>query len=410
MKSVAERMAEKPGLQAASGALGGAAAQTAAEAGAGSAGQAAASMIGSGVPYSTAGLRAAISTEPRQAALEARQAGYVLPPAAISEKPGLVSNVLAGWGGKIKTAQAASSRNQEVTNQLAAQGLGLPPDTVLTDQVFQDIRRNAGQKYANVVTAIPVITADAAYNAVIGGLGGQNSQAAQIFPKITANPGIKELVDELQSVPQFPTGSGVELVKELRFNANSNLKAIGDPSKHALGLAQRQAADAVDELMERNLAATGRTDVINDYRDARKLIAKSYDVEGATNTATGDVNARGLARLAARGRPLTGELDTIARASAAFPKAMQAPAGFGYDEKLSAGDFFGSMLSLAHGKPSVAAAIIGRPAARAAVLSEPYQSAMTSQRPNALPLPMLLQPGLAAAQQPTGLEYGEHGR
>lgn len=399
-KSIAGRLAEKPGLQAISGAAGGASGQTAAELGAGPLGQAGAALVGGGVPYSTAGLRAAVNTEPRQAALEARQAGYVLPPAAISEKPGLVSNVLAGWSGKIKTQQSASANNQEVTNKLAAQALGIPPDTVLTDQVFENIRRNAGQAYQAVINSIPVVRADPAYDGVIAGLGGRNGQAAQIFPKITSNPGIKDLVDELRGVQQFPTGAGVELVKELRYNANGNLKAVGDPSKHALGLAQRQAADAVDELMERNIAATGQPGLIDNYRQARALIAKSYDVEGTTNIATGDVNARGLARLAARGRPLSGELDTIARVASAFPKATQAPAGFGHDEKLSALDFFGGTLGMLHGRPEVLGSVLARPIVRAGILSKPYQRAMTSAKTSAIPLPLLMNPGMEAIVPP----------
>ncbi len=83
---------------------------------------------------------------------------------------------------------------------------------------------------------------------------------------------------------------------------------------------QRQAADAVDELIERNAAAAGKPDVVAKYRQARQLIAKSYDVEGATNPSTGDVNARGIARLAAKGRPLTGELDTIANVAVGISK------------------------------------------------------------------------------------------
>jgi hypothetical protein len=400
LKGVAERLAEKPALQATSGAVGGAAGQTAAEAGAGPLGQAAASSIGGMVPYGPAAARGAVAAEPRQAAIDARQAGYVLPPAAISEKPGLVSNILAGWGGKIKTAQQASTNNQSITNNLAVQALGLPKDTVLNDQVFEDVRRAAGQAYAAVSRSIPVIQADQSYDSVVAGLGGRNSQAAQLFPKITKNPGIQDLVDELQNVRQFPTGAGLELVKELRFSANSNLKAIGDPSKHALGLAQREAANAVDDLMERNIAATGQTGVIDAYRQARQLIAKSYDIEGATNIATGDVNARGLARLSAKGRPLTGELDTIANAAAAFPKAMQPPAGFGHDEAYSALDFFGAAASALHGRLDVAAAIMGRPVARSVVLSGPYQNAIMDQRPNAIPLPVLMNPGMESVVQP----------
>jgi hypothetical protein len=346
-----------------------------------------------------------IAPKLRPGVLEARRAGYVLPPDSISESPGLVSRVLAGWSGKIKTQQGASEANQAVTNSLAASALGLPPKTMLTDEVFQQVRATAGKAYQAVADSIPVIEADEPYIDAVSSLGGRNSQAAQMFPRITANPGIHELVDELNSVGEFPTPVGVELVKELRFNANANLKAIGDPSKHALGLAQRQAADAVDGLMERQIEASGKPGLVDAYRAARMLIAKSYDVEGATNTATGDVNARGLARLADKGRPLSGELETIANAASAFPKALQPPAGFGNSESWSALDFFGGAAAVAHGNPGVAAGIMLRPAARATLLSQPFQNAITSPRTAMFPPPV--PPGFAGpefippTQQPT---------
>lgn len=401
IKGIASKLAEKPLAQGISGALSGVGAQEAAELGAGPVGQ----MIGSTLG-AAAGRRA--ERIPEDAAVKARLAGYVLPPAMINEKPGLVSNVLSGFSGKIKTAQAASEKNQIVTNELAAKDLGLPPGTPLNEQAFEYVRQRAGLAYPDVINAVPIIRTDEEWLNTVSSLGSRNSQAAKEFPKIMANTGIQDLVDELKGKTQFTTESGIELVKELRFSGNSNLKAIGDPAKHALGLAQREAADAVDNLMDRNISAAGQPDTIAAYREARQMIAKSYDVEGATNIANGDVNARGLARLAARGRPLTGGLDTIADAGAAFPRAMNPPSAFGQTEALSALDFFGAAASPGH----VGAMMFARPLARATVLAEPYQRAIARPRAVTNPsmLPLLMQPGLMAAQQPSGLEYGESGR
>lgn len=329
----------------------------------------------------------------RPSAVEARSAGYVLPPISASETPGLVSRVLSGWSGKIKTQQAASAKNQEVTNELATAALGLSKGTVLTDEALNAIRRKAGAAYEAVKNAIPTLKADQAFHDAVDQLSGANSHAAKLFPKIVGNAGIKEMADELKKVPEFPTPAGVELVKELRFNANQNLKAMGDPSKHALGLAQREAADAVDDLMQRNIEAAGQPGLIESYKAARRLIAKSYDVEGVTNSATGDVSARGLARLQDKGRPLADQLKTIADAAHAFPKAMQAPAGFGDNEPWSALDFFGSAAAMAHGNPSVAGMILARPIARGVALSGPFQNAITRGSVGS-PATPILPPGL----------------
>lgn len=315
-------------------------------------------------------------------AMAARDAGYVLTPAMASDDPGWIASLLGGWGGKIKTQQAASVRNQEVTNQLAAKALGLPEDTVLTESVFTDVRKEAGKSYDAVRDALPDVKPDDTFASTVAGLGGRTSQAAQFFPELMDNAAIKTLSEELGTIPSFPTPAGMELVKELRFRGTANLKAIGDPAKHALGLAQRQAADAVDALIERNIETTFGPDsnLVQQYRNARQLIAKSYDVEGATNSATGDVNARGLAKLANNGRPLTGELDVIANAANSFPKALQNPAAFGGNEAHSAIDFFTSAAALAHGNVGVAGAILGRPVGRALVLSKPIQNRMMAPK------------------------------
>jgi hypothetical protein len=313
-------------------------------------------------------------------AAEAHAAGYVLPPKMISDKPGIVANTLAGWSGKVKTAQAASAKNQEITNSLAAKALDLPEGADLTGATFKDLRAEAGKAYAAIPSAIPQITADEDYLAAVSSLGRPGSEAAQrIFPNTTKNQGIIDLQDELSSVKDFPTGAGIELVKELRSQASKNLKAFDDPSKSALGSAQKRAANAIDELIDRNLAATGQTDLVQAYRDARVKIAKSYDVEAATNTATGNVNAQKIARLADKDKPLSGELETIAKVAKAFPKATQSAEKFGEVEPVSILDLAGSAASLAHGNPSVAGALLGRPIARAAVLSKPVQNALAVQ-------------------------------
>lgn len=362
----------------------------------------------------------AVSTEIAPRAIprhvtNARSVGYVLPP-AMTGKPGAITSALSGWGGKIKLQQGASVKNQEITNQLSAQTLGLPKDTVLNDQVLNDVRTKAGKAYEDVEKAVPFITPDDQFRLATQALGSRASHAAQYFPQLMNNPGINAVSQELSGVQYFSPRAGLEVVKELRFNGNANLKAPGDPMKHALGLAQRQAADAIDSLMDREIekaAYSGKDtgarispDLVSKYRKARQQIAKSYDIEGAMNPATGDVNALGIGKLAVKGRPLTGELDQIANAANAFPRALQNVARFGGEEQHSAVDFFGSSLAIGHGNPALAATIAGRPAARKLLLSSPYQNRLANPRPSERTLPTqgqilpLLTPGeIAGGQQ-----------
>lgn len=346
-------------------------------------GNVAAALIPFGGAASEASKADKLAATINPAAHEAVKAGYVLPPNMISKKPGIVASVLSGLSGKVKTQFAASEKNQEVTNRLAATDLGLAPDAQLNAPAFQAVRADAGKAYEAVKTAVPDLKADEQYHADIDALSGAKSQAAALFPNTMGNPAIKDLAQELHGVTEYPTAAGIDLVKQLRADANTNLKAIGDPKAHALGLAQRQAADAVDGLIERNIEKSGGDPgLVQSYKDARQRIAKSYDVEGATNAATGDVNAVGLARLAQKGKPLTGGVSTIANAALAFPKAMRAGVE---NEPLGVLDFFGAGAASVAGRHDIAAGILSRPIARAGALSKPVQRAVLKGRSPIIP-------------------------
>ena len=309
-------------------------------------------------------------------AAEAHAAGYVLPPATALEKLGPADSIASGVGGKIKLQQGASTRNQEVTNGLAAQALGLPKDTVLTDKVFKTVRDKASQAYKDIGKSVPYMQADPTFKTNVANIGGRSQAAAAQFKGITENPEIDALEQNLGKVDMFTPDTALFVVRKLRKDASANLQARDNPNKAELGLAQRKAADEVDDLIERNLTASGQKDLVAKYKAARQVLAKSHDVEGATNTATGDVSAKALARLSNRGRPFTGELKTVADTANAFPKAMQNTAAFGGDEPYSALDAGATAFAAAHGDYGAVATILGRPIVRNALLSKAYQDRM----------------------------------
>jgi hypothetical protein len=137
------------------------------------------------------------------------------------------------------------------------------------------------------------------------------------------------------------------------------------------------------------VASNAPADLLKGYREARKLIAKTYTVQKALNAETGDVSAQTLARELGKGKPLSGDILTAAQAGAAFPKATQALKET--PKALSPLDFGAAGLGLmgSGGNPLAAAGLIARPAARAALLSSPAQRMALSQagalqKPNAL--------------------------
>lgn len=314
---------------------------------------------------------------PTEAAKAASDAGYKLPPAMASKSPGVVSQALGAISGKLKLQQAASAVNQQNTNRLAAEALGLHGDELLTEEALDAVRKVGGQAYSAVSKAVPEIVPDDQFRKTASALGNRLSEAAKAFPGLVKNDEIENLSQTLQDAQAFSPQAGLDLVKHLRSDAVSNIKAFDDPGRQALGLAQRHAAEAVDDLMERRISEAGKPDIVHSYRDARQLIARSYDVQAAID-ANGDVSARVIAGLAKKGRPLSGELKDIASAGSAFPKATQRLANVGGEEKIGILDLGAAAAS--HG--ATLPLSLGRPASRNILLSPTFQNML--MRPPAL--------------------------
>jgi hypothetical protein len=315
-------------------------------------------------------------------------AGYVVPPSTIKPTAGNVA--LESVGGKIATAQTASLRNQEVTNRLAARAVGLSPNQPLTVNALEQVRKKGGQAYENLGKS-GRIQPDLDFYADLSRIRSNIAQIQRDFPKanVAAGDEIDDLVKSLQE-PGFNARSGLAYIKELRKSATSNLLKNDDPAKLSLGTAQQRAANAIEDMIERQLAQTGNQSLVDEFRAARQLIAKTYTVQNALET-TGNVNAAKLAQLLRKDRPLSPELTTAARFAGAFPRAAVVPERIG-GPGVSALDATmagaGGALGLALQSPKTAAAALAFPfaryGARNLALSKALQRGLLKQ-PRGLP-------------------------
>lgn len=330
------------------------------------------------------GVKGAVESAVKPAAKAAHEAGFVMTPAMVTKSPGIINKVLAGVGGKIKTQQEASVQNAERATTMARSSLGIPLGKELNETTYKTFREQQGRHYSAISKALPKVSLDEGFEADMVNMLDRDPKAAELWPDIVKNPQVEGLVKSLRSQTTMDTSAGMFLVRSLRRQGITNMKALGDPEKNELGLMQRRGADALDAMIERNLAKAGKGNLATEYRIARQRIAQSYDLEAATDPATGMVDGMKLAALKMRGRPLSGNLDAIADAALAFRPAFQNPARFGGVEDHSVLDFFGMASAALHGNlpaaAGVGAGIMGRPAARRAVLSPSRQDAMFRSR------------------------------
>lgn len=324
-----------------------------------------AGKIGSAIGRTISGPQ--VAPEVQQAVSSARNAGYVIPPS--QAKPTLANRALEGFAGKISTAQNASARNQPITNELARKAIGA---TDLTPQGIADVRQAANAAYDDLAQ-VGTFQADANFTKALDQAGASTAAMRKNFPEL-ANKEIDTIVEGLKSRPEFDAQSTIEAIKQFRSNASAN-RISTDPAKKALGKAQGKVAGALEDLIDRNLQQAGNPELLANYQQARQTLAKTYDVEKALNPANGSIDASKLAAQLKKGRPLTGELKTIAEFALQFPKAAQSVERMGSLPQVSPLDFGGAAaVSGVTANPLYMASVLARPAARSAVLSGPVQN------------------------------------
>jgi hypothetical protein len=312
------------------------------------------------------------------AAIEAGKAGYVIPPTQV--KPTLVNRLLEGFSGKITTAQNASARNQPITNKLVNEALGLPADTQLSHEVLNRVRKVAGDAY-EVVRGAGDVVPGKAYSDALDDVVKPYVNASKGFPNAKPHPVI-EAINEVRS-SRFDASSAVDKLIDLREQASSEY-AKGNKS---VGRAMKRAADALEQTLDDHLVKIGApADTLENFRKARKLIAKTYSAESALNQVTGSVDAVKLGKQLQDGKPLTGGMRTAAEFGSQFPTAAKVTEKMGSLPQLSPLDWAVGAIGagnyvLGDEKGSLwpAALMFARPAARYAALSGPVQSRLASQ-------------------------------
>lgn len=356
---------------------------------AGAAGQAVGQRLAKGATTSLADRAAAAQAEQstnaaRDSVLtEAKNAGYVVPPTAVN--PSATATALESVSGKAATRQVAQAKNQTVTNGLVASDLGIPANTPITKQALADVRAKAGPVY-QAVKSTGTIQSDAQYAADLAKVRNVGANLQQAYPGIGAQASsqINDLVDAA-NVATHNASDAVDLTKLLRNQSKANYRsafaAAGDPEKLALAKAQSQVANAVEDQVGRHLASIGQPDLAKQWSDARTLIAKSYQAEGALKG--NDVSAIKLAAQIQKGKPVSGGMGTAARFADQFGDVAKLPKSGAGVSKLSAALIGEGLLGgAALHSPSLAAGSLAAAAVpyvvRKGILSKVGQSALAT--------------------------------
>jgi hypothetical protein len=202
--------------------------------------------------------RGLVQSEARPGAAEAIKEGYALPPRLAQVEPTATGSGLSGLGGKVKLQQDFSTANQLATNKIAASELGLPIDQPITQEALKKIRSEAGKAYEAPKEVLGFMSPKTDQKFTSDILQAANRQAGlqKRYPVSSAtNPQIVKLQKELLK-GKMSADDAIELTKRYRQDATKNLKSWEDPDKRELGIFQRKAANALEEMIGRNLQNT----------------------------------------------------------------------------------------------------------------------------------------------------------
>lgn len=329
-------------------------------------------MIGAAVPMLgpvLAGarkmVRGAEQTPQMRAAIEsARAAGYVIPPSQARDSA--INKTLEGISGKASVSQAASMKNQAITNRLANETLGLAPDVQLGPEVLDAVRKEAGKAYEAV--------AGLGDFAVTGGV------------KLPKEVGVRSVLDPYTMTPSNKVDAG-ELVrawKQANADATAYYRAYGrdaNPETLAKAKGAAETAKKVDEFLSTQLKNAKLDDMLDALKAARVQIAKTYSVENALNPVTGNVDAKKFASQLEKGKVLSGGIKTAGQFASQFKQAAQMPEKMGSTPGFSPLDVvLAGGASAALGDVSGAALGFLRPATRALTTSDIIQNRLLQQK------------------------------
>jgi hypothetical protein len=304
--------------------------------------------------------KAAVDSPLRQTLNGAQEAGYKFDPTATN--PTLVNRVLSGVAGKQNLAQRASIANQQITNDLAAVDIGLSKGAYLTPEAIQSAKAVPAKVY-DQMRGLGEVQPGPEYAKALDGITQKYAGASKSFAM--DNP-IASVVEPFK-VAQFDSSAAVDAISLLREKASQAFRQ----GNNDVGKAQRAVANALEEQLGK--ASSAPPELLDAFRQARTTFAKIHSVENALNEASGNVSAAKLGSEFAKGKPLSGGLETIGRTQQAFQKSLASQKGDAMPG-ISPFDAMTGMISAgASGNPAWLGSMLGRPILQNALLSGPAQ-------------------------------------
>lgn len=253
------------------------------------------------------------------AAAQAQRLGIALNPVDVEPSRGAkLTSMAAGPRGP----EALAAANKGQVRKVALNELGLPETTQLNNpEAFNTARAQVAAPY-DEVAKLPTMTADDTVRGALDRLRPDQSLIGS--DKYAA--AVNSIVDDaLAKTEAGLTGAQLlDNVKMLRQrarkvynNKNADLAAL-DVADTNLAV-----ANALESMIESNIS---NPKLLDQFRDARQKMARTYAYEGATDLNTGMVDVKKLSRITSKDNTLTGDIAALGQIAGNFPDVFSTKA------------------------------------------------------------------------------------
>lgn len=256
-----------------------------------------------------------------EAAQEANRLGIALNPAA--SNPTLSNRLKVQLANNPQLNAQLSKQNELKWSDIGKRELGINPREQLTGKTYEAARERIAAPYREV-EQIGRLTPDDTVSARISAI-----RPPDVIGGKAAASEVGSLVDEALSKINdgMTSAEALRNIRQLRSEAQDIYR--GDkltPVERATADAKIGIANALEQLVDMNVKDPT---LLDRFREARTLLAKSYAYEKATDLATGRVDPVVIAKMVAKDDAMTGDIASIGRIAANFPEVSSAkPSSF----------------------------------------------------------------------------------
>ena len=250
-----------------------------------------------------------------EAAQDAQRLGLAIPPELA--QPGVSSRLLSSVAGEEGPARL-SKVNQQNVRRVALNELGLKPDTQLNSvEPFKAARNQVAAPY-NKVRQLPTMIAD---DVTISALDALMPDSTLIGANTSTKAITGIITDAKKKVSQGINGN--DLLRNVEQLRKRSRKVYNNKSADVAALdradVEMGVANVLESMIESNIF---NPKLLDEFRGARKQMAKSYAYQDATDLNTGFVNATKLSERTSKDNALTGDIAAIGRVAGNFPDAF----------------------------------------------------------------------------------------